>query len=120
MDQDGYIFLVDRKKELIISGGFNVYPKEIEDALQSHPAVLQAAVVGRTHPIWGETPIAFVVLRPGKNLPDEQQLMTMLREKLADFKLPRGGILFISELPMNAAGKVVKHELKQLYPERFV
>jgi acyl-CoA synthetase (AMP-forming)/AMP-acid ligase II len=119
MDQDGYIFLVDRKKELIISGGFNVYPKEIEDALQSHPSVLQAAVVGKPHPIWGETPIAFVVLRQGKDLPDEQQLMAMLREKLADFKLPRGGIHFISELPINSAGKVVKHELKQLYPERF-
>lgn len=119
MDHEGYIFLVDRKKELIISGGFNVYPKEIEDALQSHPAVLQAAVVGRSHAVWGETPVAFVVLGQGDDLPDDQQLMAMLREKLADFKLPRGGIHFIPELPMNAAGKVVKHELKRLYPERF-
>jgi len=75
--------------------------------------------VGRSHAVWGETPVAFVVLGQGDDLPDDQQLMAMLREKLADFKLPRGGIHFIPELPMNAAGKVVKHELKRLYPERF-
>ncbi|RJX35725.1 MAG: long-chain-fatty-acid--CoA ligase [Desulfarculus sp.] len=120
LDRQGYLFLVDRKKDMIISGGFNVYPKEIEDALLHHPAVAQAAVAGRGHPVWGETTVAFVVPRPGAPRPSEAELLALLKERLADYKQPRGGIHFVEELPLNASGKVVKQELKKLYPEKFV
>jgi acyl-CoA synthetase (AMP-forming)/AMP-acid ligase II len=112
MDADGYIYIVDRKKDLIISGGFNVYPKEIENVLDTHPAVLESAVVGIPHPRWGETPLAFVVLKKGAPAPELGALMGFLRERLADYKLPRGGIQFTQELPRNASGKVLKRELR--------
>ncbi|MBU1276692.1 MAG: AMP-binding protein [Proteobacteria bacterium] len=111
-DEDNYIFLVDRKSDLIISGGFNVYPKEIENALCLHPAVLQAAVVGRPHPTWGETPVAFVVFRMGEEAPEKEELMDMLRQNLAGYKLPRGGIHYLAELPLTAAGKIDKRRLR--------
>lgn len=110
-DEDNYIFLVDRKSDLIISGGFNVYPKEIESALCRHPAVLQAAVVGRPDPTWGETPVAFVVLRMGEEPPKKEELMDALRQNLAGYKLPRGGIHYLAELPITAAGKIDKRRL---------
>ncbi|MEW5913958.1 MAG: long-chain fatty acid--CoA ligase [Thermodesulfobacteriota bacterium] len=119
LDQKGYLFLVDRKKDMIISGGFNVYPKEIEDALLCHPAVAQAAVVGRSHPVWGETTVAFVVPRPDALPPSEAELLALLKERLADYKQPRGGVHLVEELPLNASGKVVKQELKKIYPEKF-
>lgn len=115
IDKDGYIYIVDRKKDLIISGGFNVYPKEIESALDTHPAVLESAVIGIPHPEWGETPLALVVLEKSAEPPETQALMEFLRQRLAGYKLPRGGILFVNELPRNAAGKVLKRELKKLY-----
>jgi acyl-CoA synthetase (AMP-forming)/AMP-acid ligase II len=112
IDADGYIYIVDRKKDLIISGGFNVYPKEIENVLDTHPAVLESAVVGIPHPRWGETPLAFVVLKRGVAAPELEGLMGFLRERLADYKLPKGGIQFTQELPRNASGKVLKRELR--------
>jgi acyl-CoA synthetase (AMP-forming)/AMP-acid ligase II len=113
IDEDGYIYIVDRKKDLIISGGFNVYPKEIENALDTHPAVLESAVVGIPHPRWGETPLAFVVLKKGTPAPRPEEVMEFLQERLADFKLPKGGIRFIPALPRNASGKVLKRELRE-------
>jgi len=113
MDQDGYITIVDRKKDMIISGGFNVYPKEIEVALGLHPAILESAVVGVPHEMWGETPRAYVVLRSEAKTPSEEELIAFLRGHLASFKLPKGGIVFVKELPRNASGKVLKRVLRE-------
>ncbi|RJR21824.1 MAG: long-chain-fatty-acid--CoA ligase [Desulfobacteraceae bacterium] len=115
IDEDGYIYIVDRKKDMIISGGFNVYPKEIEAALDSHPCVLEAAVIGRPDPEWGETPVAVIVLKRDAERPEFVHIMEFLRGKLAGYKLPRGGIFFAEELPRNAAGKVLKRELREIY-----
>lgn len=117
LDQDNYIFLVDRKSDLIISGGFNVYPQEIENVLCQHPGVLQAAVVRRPHATWGETPVAFVVPRPGAAPPDTEELMALLRQNLAGYKLPRGGIHLVDELPLSAAGKLDKKQLYRIYSD---
>ncbi len=112
MDEEGYIFIVDRKSDMIISGGFNIYPREIENILAGHPAVLETAVVGVPHEVWGETPRAWLVLRPGVENPGEEAFMAYLRENLAAYKLPRGGFVFAGELPRNASGKVLKRELR--------
>jgi acyl-CoA synthetase (AMP-forming)/AMP-acid ligase II len=118
IDEEGYIFIVDRKKDMIISGGFNVYPKEIEAALDDHPAVIESAVIGIPDQAWGETPLALVVLNKGATPPGPQDLMDFLRSRLAGYKLPRGGIRFVQELPRNASGKVLKRELRKQYGER--
>ncbi len=118
IDEDGYIYIVDRKKDMIISGGFNVYPKEIEAALESHPCVMEAAVIGRPDPEWGETPVAVIVLKMDAERPEFENIMEFLRGKLAGYKLPRGGIFFAKELPRNAAGKVLKRELREIYGVR--
>ncbi|MFH1058387.1 MAG: long-chain fatty acid--CoA ligase [Pseudomonadota bacterium] len=112
MDSDGYIFIVDRKKDMIISGGYNVYSREIESALARHPSVLESAVVGVPHEVWGESPRAFVVLHPAAPPLSEEALMTFLRQYLAPFKLPRAGIRFVASLPRNASGKVLKRLLR--------
>jgi acyl-CoA synthetase (AMP-forming)/AMP-acid ligase II len=109
-DEDGYIWIVDRKKDMIISGGVNIYPKEVEDALRQHPLITDVAVVGVPHPEWGETVKAFVVIsKPIENL--EQECKRFLEGKIADYKIPR---LYeaISELPRNASGKILKQVLK--------
>jgi len=113
IDQDGYIFIVDRKKDMIISGGFNVYPREVEMALAEHPAVSESAVVGIPHEMWGETPLAYLVLHPGTAQPGEDELMDFLRERLASFKLPKGGFVFVDSLPRTASGKVLKRSLRE-------
>jgi long-chain acyl-CoA synthetase len=115
LDEEGYIYIVDRKKDLLISGGFNVYPKEIENALSRHPAVLESAVVGKPDPQWGETPVAFVVFRKEVRPVSAEELMDFLRERIAGYKLPKGGIFFLDDLPRNAAGKVMKQVLRGRY-----
>ncbi|MEA3588334.1 AMP-binding protein [Pseudidiomarina sp. 1APP75-27a] len=108
-DEDGFYWIKDRKKDIIISGGVNLYPREIEDALAAHPAVIEAAVIGVPHKEWGETVKAFVILRQPLAAP-QQELSEFLQERLADYKLPR---LYevMDELPRNANGKVLKHQL---------
>lgn len=108
-DEDGFLFIVGRKKELIIRGGYNVYPKEIEDVLYAHPAIAEAAVVGVPDARLGEEVMAVVTLRPGGSLtaPD---LVAYCRERLAAYKYPRV-VEFRDALPRNALGKVVKDEL---------
>jgi len=115
MDKDGYIYIVDRKKDLIISGGFNVYPKEIENVLNRHPAVLESAVVGVPHELWGETPLAFIILKPGSPRPEAANLMEFLKGKIAGYKLPKGGFVFVDSLPRNPSGKILKRELRRQY-----
>jgi long-chain acyl-CoA synthetase len=110
-DEDGYLVLIDRIKDMIIRGGENIYPKEIEDALYGHPAVLEAAVVGQPDPVFGEEPVAFVVLRPGLDAePDE--LIEHCQSMLAKFKVPRA-VFIETDLPKTSIGKVAKPPLRE-------
>jgi long-chain acyl-CoA synthetase len=108
-DEDGFLFVVSRKKELIIRGGYNVYPSEIENVLHAHPAVAEAAVVGIPDERLGEEVMAVVIPRPAMDLP-EAELVSYCRERLAAYKCPRV-FQFRSELPKNTLGKVLKDEL---------
>lgn len=110
-DADGYLSIVGRRKELIISGGYNVYPREVEDVLRSHPGVVDAAVVGFPDPTWGERVTAFV---EGRDV-TEQALLTLSAEQLAPYKRPKQ-VIFVDELTRNALGKVVKAELTRQPP----
>lgn len=103
-DPDGYVTVHDRRRNLIISGGENVYPAEVERVLLAHPAVAECAVVGRPDPRWGEVPVAYVVRRPGRPC-DEASLVAHVQAELARFKAPRA-VVFIDTLPRNALGKV--------------
>ena len=110
-DDDGYLTLVDRVKDLIIRGGENIYPKEIEDILYAHPAVLEAAVVGRPDAVFGEQPVAFVALRPGRSVVPADLIEHCLAS-LARYKVPRE--VYIDEvLPKNAIGKIAKPMLRE-------
>jgi fatty-acyl-CoA synthase len=109
-DRDGYFYLADRKTDMVISGGVNIYPWEIEQRLHEHPAVHEAAVVGVPDAEWGESLAAFVVLRPGQAATAEE-LGEWVRQALADFKRPKQ-FQFVDALPRNPTGKVLKRELK--------
>jgi len=110
MDAEGYVNIVDRKKDMIITGGENVYSTEVEHALHAHPAVLEVAVYGLPDELWGERVCAAVVLRPGKSAGVEE-LQAFCREQLAAYKVPRA-IEFRSELPRTGSGKIQKHALR--------
>ena len=116
MDDQGYVYILDRTKDMIISGGANVYPREVEEVLMQHPAVSEACVVGVPHEIWGEAVKALVVLRPGETV-TEAELTRFVGERLADYKKPKS-VEFISDLPKNAYGKVPRRELKARYSGR--
>jgi long-chain acyl-CoA synthetase len=109
-DADGYIYIRDRYKDMIVSGGENIYPMEIDNVLQHHPAVAEVAVVGVPHLKWGETPRAYVVLRQGF-APTEEEMIAFAREHLARYKCPTS-VLFVGSLPRNASGKILKRELR--------
>ena len=109
LDDDGYLYLVDRKKELVIRGGYNVYPREVEEALYANPDVLEAAVVGVPDERLGEEVAAAVVLRPGASL-DAGELQAWTRERLAAYKYPRL-IAFVDELPKGPTGKILKRAI---------
>ena len=110
-DEEGYLYIVDRKKEMIITGGFNVYPSEVERALCRHPAVLEALVIGVPDERWGEAVKAMVVLRPGES-PAPADLIEFTQGEVAGFKKPRH-IEFLSEIPKNAQGKVLRREIRE-------
>jgi long-chain acyl-CoA synthetase len=110
MDATGSCYIVDRLKDVIIRGGMNVYPREIEEVLHGHPAVAEAAVIGIPHPALGEEICAVVVLRPDQSTSAEA-LINYCAERLAAFKYPRS-LEFREALPKTATGKIVKHELK--------
>jgi long-chain acyl-CoA synthetase len=110
VDGEGYLFLTDRIKDMIVTGGENVYPVEVEEALAQHPGVLEVAVIGVPHERWGETVKALVVPRPGSE-PEADELVAFARERLAGYKLPRS-IDFIDDLPRTPSGKVLKRELR--------
>jgi long-chain acyl-CoA synthetase len=110
MDEDGYFFIVDRKKDLVIRGGYNVYPREIEEVLFEHPAVAEAAVIGKADPKLGEEVLAFVSLKPGASAePDE--IIAFAKERLAAYKYPRE-VRIVDDLPKGATGKILKKELR--------
>ncbi|MBW1772654.1 MAG: long-chain fatty acid--CoA ligase [Deltaproteobacteria bacterium] len=111
LDEDGYLYIMDRKKDMIISGGENIASPEVERVIYDHPSVLEAAVVGIPDPKWLEVPKAFVVLKPDKSLTSEE-LFDHCVKKLAKFKVPKE-VEFIDQLPRNPSGKVLKRELRE-------
>ena len=112
MDDDGYFYIVDRKKDMIIAGGYNIYPREIDEVLFEHPKIKEACAVGIPDPYRGETVKAFVVLNNGETLTPEE-LTNYCKEKLAPYKVPKL-IEFMDELPKSAIGKVLRRELREM------
>jgi long-chain acyl-CoA synthetase len=111
LDEDGLLYIVDRKKDMIIRGGENVYPIEIEEVLYEIPELLEAAVVGVPHEVYGEVPKAYLVLKKGQLLTQEN-VISYCNKKLAKYKLP-SEVVFLDSLPRNASGKVLKHTLSE-------
>jgi long-chain acyl-CoA synthetase len=112
LDADGFLWIVERKKDLIIRGGFNVYPREVEAALYAHPAVAEAAAVGVPDPLMGEEVCAFVVLKAGAQ-GSAEALIAFCQERLAKFKCPRE-VRFVDALPKSPIGKILRKELRRL------
>jgi fatty-acyl-CoA synthase len=111
MDERGYVRVHGRLKDMIIRGGENIYPKEIEDVLHTHPAVAEVAVIGVPDREWGEQVAAFIRTAPGAARPDQRELHELVREHLAPYKTPRHW-RFVDEFPLNASGKILKTELR--------
>jgi O-succinylbenzoic acid--CoA ligase len=109
VDEDGYLFILDRRKNIIISGGENIYPLEIENVLYAHPGILECAVVGKKDERWGQVPVLFVV-----SSLDDQCIINYLAERIARYKLPKK-IIHLAELPKNATGKILKKNLVEQY-----
>jgi acyl-CoA synthetase (AMP-forming)/AMP-acid ligase II len=109
-DDERYLYIVDRKKDMILTGGENVYPREIEEVLYQHPAVVEAAVIGAPDPRWGEKVVAVVCARPGHAV-DGAELVAFCRARIASYKKPRH-VVFVGALPRNASGKVLKRQLR--------
>lgn len=114
MDEEGFIYIMDRKKDMILSGGVNVYPRDIEEVLFTLPGVAEAAVIGVPDPRWGEAVCAYV--RAGAEQPAETDLLAACRDRLAPHKVPKA-IRFIDEIPRNVAGKVLKRDLRDRWGE---
>jgi long-chain acyl-CoA synthetase len=112
MDEEGYFYIVDRKKDMVIAGGYNIYPREIDEVLYAHPKILEACAVGIPDPYRGETIKAFVVLKTGETL-TEEEVIKYCAERLAKYKVPRL-VEFMSSLPKSGVGKVVRKELRAM------
>jgi O-succinylbenzoic acid--CoA ligase len=117
LDEDGDLWLVQRRSDVIVSGGENVYPAEVERALEQHPAVAVVCVVGLPHPEWGQQVAAAVVLREGQSLA-EVELLTFGRERLAGYKLPRV-VRFVKSLPQTASGKIARQAVTEMFEHRI-
>lgn len=115
LDEDGFLFVIDRRADLIISGGENIYPAEIEGILQSHPKIVDAGVIGIVDKVWGQVPVAMVVKKSDLS---ELQLRDYCQQKLAKYKVPKK-IVFMDELPRNAAKKLMRHKLRDWWKEQF-
>jgi len=111
LDEEGYLYLVDRKHDMIISGGENVYPREVEEVLLAHPAIDQAAVIGLPHAHWGEQVVAYIVVRPGMNIGNDE-LKTACGERLSRYKIPKE-FRVVGDLPRNRMGKIDRRELRE-------
>lgn len=112
IDEEDFIYIVDRKKDMIVSGGENIYPREIEEVLFTHPDIAEAAVVGMPDQVWGESVRAFIVLKPKSSM-SEKEVIGYCKEHLAGYKKPKR-VDFIDEIPRTASGKALKHELRQI------
>lgn len=115
VDEEGFYFICDRKTDMIISGGMNIYPAELEDALEHHPAILDVAVFGIPSEEWGELVHAVIVLKPGDSLPKEE-VIAYSRQHLASYKIPRS-ISYVDEIPRTGSGKILKKNLRAPYWE---
>jgi len=109
-DEDGYLFIVDRKKDMLIYKGYNIYPRDLEDVLNEHPAVAQSVVVGKADERYGEMPVAFVQLAPEASI-SEQELLEYANSRLAKYKKIRL-VKFVEQLPTSGAGKVLRREIR--------
>ncbi len=114
IDEEGFLFIVDRKKDMVLRGGENIYCVEVEEALQRHPAIMDAGLIGLPHRTLGEEPAAVVSVKPGMNV-NEDELRAFLREHLAPFKIPVRIVLLSEPLPRNANGKIMKKELRPYF-----
>jgi O-succinylbenzoic acid--CoA ligase len=117
LDEDGYLFVAARREDLIVSGGENIYPAEIESALNAHPAVLESAVVGVEDPEWQQVPVAYLVLREGEQV-SREELSSYCIECMARFKVP-AQFQFVESLPRNAAGKLLRQQLVADWHSRY-
>jgi len=117
VDREGYFFIIDRKKDMIIKGGENVFPAEVENALYKHPDVAEAAVVGVPHDVYGEDIVAFVVVNSGANV-SEEAIIDHVKTQISSFKAP-SQVHFVPELPKSGVGKILRRELRdQLMAEQ--
>ena len=115
-DDEGFIYVVDRLKDMIISGGENIYSAEVEAVLATHPKVSEVAVVAKPHPKWGETPVAVVVAKEGQPAPTQEELVAHVLTRLASFKKP-SQVVVLERLPRNASGKILKPPLRKMIAE---
>ncbi|MGA8181860.1 MAG: AMP-binding protein, partial [Desulfobacterales bacterium] len=116
-DEDGYLTIVDRKKDMIIAGGYNIYPVELDDVLMGHPKILEACTIGIPHEYRGETVKAFIVPKPGEVL-TEEEVIAYCKKNLAAYKVPKI-IEFAGELPKTAVGKILRRKLKDMETARL-
>ena len=114
-DEDGYFFIVDRVKDLVVRGGYNVYPREVEEAIYEHPGVAEVAVIGVPHEELGEEVVAAIAMEEGESA-TEEEIISFVQERVARYKYPRK-IAFMNELPKNATGKILKRELAEVGEE---
>ena len=108
-DDEGYFYIVDRKKEMIIKGGANIFPKELENVIYNHPTVMKAAVIGMPEEKFGEVPVAVIMLQPGESA-TEEEILQFCSANMADYKVP-SQVIFRELIPTNPAGKVLKREI---------
>jgi acyl-CoA synthetase (AMP-forming)/AMP-acid ligase II len=116
LDEDGYLFITGRIKDMIIMAGEKVFPREIEDAIKLHPAVMIAAVIGVKDSSRGEMPVAFIQLKPDAPKPTANDIRNFARERIAPYKAPKE-VYFVDDLPKTPAGKVLKRDLVKLIPK---
>jgi long-chain acyl-CoA synthetase len=114
-DEKGYVYIVDRKRDMIVSGGENVYPREVEEILYTHPAIEEVAVIGIPDPYWVEKVHAAVTVKEGAST-TAQELIDFCKQRLARYKAPKS-VEFVESLPKNPAGKILKRELREKYWE---
>jgi long-chain acyl-CoA synthetase len=113
LDEEGFLYIYDRVKDMIVSGGENIYPAEVESALYGHPAIADVAVIGVPDERWGEAVKAIIVLKPGQDT-NATEVVAYARERIAGYKLPKS-IDFVDALPRNPSGKILKRELRERY-----
>jgi acyl-CoA synthetase (AMP-forming)/AMP-acid ligase II len=117
MDEEGYVYIVDRKHEMIITGGMNVYPREVEELIFKHPAVLEVVAIGVPHDKWGESIKAVIVLKEGMDA-DEAEIIAFCKGEIADYKVPKS-VDFVKSLPKGGSEKILRKEVKEKYWKGF-